>query len=148
MNVFDFIHDAIRSRYPGIQVLDYVWQDTGGEMPEMVVWPEDQFGVFNLDEVLTIAQTMLESGLLAQVKAEAGRRILDRFPLWKQNNMLMRALSLTQKGEANWTPEEASEVASLQADQEWILAVREASDVLEAMDPIPDNISDDQWWPA
>lgn len=81
------------------------------------------------------------------VKGEARRRIIARFPDWKQTNMVARALELTRKG-AGLTPEEQTEATQLQAAWDWIKAVRAASDALEAMDPIPADFTADQRWPA
>lgn len=71
---------------------------------------------------------------VGQIKAEAGRRIIERFPMWKQSNMNMRANHLNDirlDGGA-WTAEEAAEAAELRASGAWIRAVREASDQIEA----------------
>jgi len=60
------------------------------------------------------------------IKAEAKRRIESIAPLWRQINAMREGdTALFDK----------------------IDAIRAASDKLEAMDPIPDDITDDQWWP-
>jgi hypothetical protein len=66
-----------------------------------------------------------------QVRAEAGRRITAQWPLWKQNNVLMAG--------------DAAEIAAMRAA---INAIREASNRLEAMDPVPDDFADDKHWPG
>lgn len=83
----------------------------------------------------------------AIVKAEARRRILDRYPDWKQTNMLARSVELVKKG-ASLTPEETVESQQLEAVWAWIKAVRAASDQLEAMTPIPLDFEDNGRWPA
>lgn len=82
------------------------------------------------------------------VKAEAGRRILERFPEWKQANMRARSVELIRKGEQNWTTEEAQEAAAIQSAWDWVKAVREASNVIEASAVIPVDFSDNSYWPA
>lgn len=83
----------------------------------------------------------------ALVKAEARRRILDRYPDWKQTNMLARSVELVKKGNT-LTPEELTETQQLEAVWAWIKAVRTASDQLEAMTPIPLDFNEDGRWPA
>lgn len=58
-----------------------------------------------------------------QVKAEAERRILSQFPLWKQMNMI-------RAGE----------------DLGGIDFIRQASNRIEAMEPIPQDFTDDKYW--
>ncbi len=65
----------------------------------------------------------------AQVKAEARRRILHRYPLWKQIN-LMRSGG------------EAAEAAFA-----WIDTMRATATRLENQDPIPEDFVDDRFWP-
>lgn len=61
-----------------------------------------------------------------QVRAEAERRILERYPIWKQMNLI-------RVGDA--------------AMGAYIDAVRAASNELEAADPIPADFRDDRHWP-
>jgi hypothetical protein len=58
-----------------------------------------------------------------EVKAEAERRILSRFPLWKQLNMIRAGEDLSE-----------------------IDAIRAASNRIERMDPIPLDFRDDKYW--
>lgn len=81
------------------------------------------------------------------VKAEAYRRIVALCPEWKQRNLTAQAAQLAKKGEANWTPEEAAAWAAGEALWNQIAAIRAASDVIEAMDPIPSNITAADLWP-
>ena len=80
------------------------------------------------------------------VKAEAYRRIIAICPEWKQRNLTAQATQLAKKGEANWTPEEAAAWAAGEAIWNQIAAIRAASDVIEAMDPIPANFYDLPDW--
>lgn len=82
-----------------------------------------------------------------QVKDEAHRRILALCPEWKQRNLTAQAAQLAKKGEANWTPEEAAAWAAGEALWTQIAAIRAASDTLEALDPIPSDVSSWDGWP-
>lgn len=82
-----------------------------------------------------------------QVKAEAYRRIITICPEWQQRNLTAQAAQLAKKGEANWTPEEAAAWAAGETLWGQIAAIRAASDVIEAMDPIPANFYDLPDWP-
>ena len=80
------------------------------------------------------------------VKAEASRRILEIAPEWQQRNLLAQATILSEKGRENWT---AAETASWTAgEQIWteIASIRSKSNDIEAMDPIPVDFADDQYW--
>lgn len=64
------------------------------------------------------------------VKLEARRRILARYPEWKQLNIIRAG---------------GDDLAKMTA---WIDAMRAASDALEAMSPIPADYADDSHWPT
>jgi hypothetical protein len=82
------------------------------------------------------------------VKDEARRRILARYPEWRQANMTARGVELTlAKIAREWTPDEQAEADVLQGDWDWVKAVRSASDDIEAMSPIPADFRDDKHWP-
>lgn len=87
-----------------------------------------------------------DAEMVAGVKAEAQRRILEILPEWKQRNLTARAAELAIKGVSNWTAEETSEYEAGQAVWDRIKAIRAASDALEAQSPIPENFSDDSYW--
>ena len=86
---------------------------------------------------------------VAAVRNESGRRIYTPFPQWRQANYTARAVELvkTQVMGGLLTEQETAELAQLQAAWDWIKAVREASNALEVMDPIPANYQDDKYWP-
>jgi hypothetical protein len=86
-------------------------------------------------------------GTVERVKDEAYRRIIAICPEWKQRNLTAQAAQLAKKGEANWTPEEQAAWAAGEAIWNQIAAIRAASDVIEAMDPIPANLYDLLDWP-
>lgn len=87
-----------------------------------------------------------DAEIVAAVKEEAQRRILEILPEWKQRNLTARAAELAIKGVSNWTPEEQAEYEAGQAIWNQIKAVRAASDALEAQSPIPENFTDDNYW--
>lgn len=75
---------------------------------------------------------------IAEVKAEAGRRILALYPTWKQANMNMRATELVDiRVDRELTTEETAERDALLAAAAWIKDVRAASDAIEAA--LPDD---------
>ena len=86
--------------------------------------------------------------LPAEVKAEAGRRIVAICPEWRQRNLTAQATQLLRKGEVNWSSEEAAAWAAGQAIWDQIAAIRARSDEIEAMDPIPADFRDDAYWAA
>jgi hypothetical protein len=63
------------------------------------------------------------------------------------SNANREAIRLLRKGQDKWTAEERTRAAELEAADQAIEAIRAASNVLEAMDPVPkdyDNV--DKWW--
>lgn len=85
----------------------------------------------------------------ADVKAEAYRRIVAIVPEWKQRNLLAQA-TLLDKQIADGTPLTTPQQAEWDAGEaiwDQIAAIRAASDVIEAMDPIPPDFQDDSYWP-
>ena len=68
----------------------------------------------------------------AEIKAEAGKRILTFAPEWKQRNILRRGLELLRKGEAKLSAGELAEAAAMENAGARIDAIRAASDGLEA----------------
>lgn len=109
--------------------------------PFDITWPEKPtfpYYTFWSEENLPPAEA---------VKEEAYRRIIAICPEWKQRNLTAQAAQLAKKGEANWTPEEAAAWAAGEALWSQIAAIRAASDVIEAMDPIPANFYELPDWP-
>lgn len=91
----------------------------------------------------TTTQDTFENGLVvkysqplatpANVKREAGQRILDAYPDWKQRNMNMRATELQEirlEG-GTLTAEQQAEADALKTAAAWITSVREASNLIE-----------------
>lgn len=94
------------------------------------------------------------------VKTEARRRILGRYPEWMQNNMVARSAELhriqsgmmrTAAGDVvaarQLTDIEIAEEKAISAAWDWIKRVRTASNGIEALDPIPEDFADDSRWP-
>lgn len=82
-----------------------------------------------------------------QVKAEAYRRIVAICPEWQQRNLTAQAVVLAEKGRANWSQDELAAWEAGEALWGAIKAIREASDVIEALDPIPSDFTADEYWP-
>lgn len=81
------------------------------------------------------------------VKAEARRRILARYPDWKQTNMVARGVELLDIWRVNgrWTAEEQAERDALDAAWAWIKSVRSASNDIE--ERLTDDFASDAKWP-
>lgn len=82
------------------------------------------------------------------IKEEARRRILKVYPEWKQANMTARAVELQDIWRINqsWSVDEQYDSDALKAAWAWIKNIRHKSNLLEAMDPIPDDYTDDKYW--
>ena len=66
---------------------------------------------------------------VAEINAEAQRRILAILPEWKQRNLTVRSVELLRIGPPNWSPAEQAEADAIQAQWDRIKAIRDASDV-------------------
>lgn len=84
----------------------------------------------------------------AAVKDEAQRRITSAYPQWKQANMTARSIELQDilRVNGSWTEEEQAEYDLYKARWAWIKAVRECSNAIEAMDPIPSDFYLNDYW--
>lgn len=93
------------------------------------------------------------------VKSECRRRIIERFPDWKQANMTARSheLDRIQSGfmrDADGNRLEARDLTETEMAEEraigqawaWIKAVRAKSDEIEALDPVPADFDADERW--
>ena len=72
----------------------------------------------------------LANELIVKIKLLAGEKIQEKYPQWKQLNMLARHAELMSLPEIGSS--ERTEIAALQAAWAWIKQVREASAVHEA----------------
>lgn len=113
------------------------------EQMELVV--EEARIVRRYNQVLVPAATQVTA-----IKDECRRRILARFPDWKQTNMNARGVELQDiwRKNGSWTEAEQADAAALTAAWEWVKATRAASNALEAMSPIPEDFTADGYWPA
>ena len=82
------------------------------------------------------------------VKKYAQSLILNYCPEWKQRNITNRSMELVQKGSDNWTAEELAEYNANQAIWAKIKEIRDASNTLGAMTPIPHDYLADEYWPS
>ncbi len=102
----------------------------------------------NVTQIWTTARLTVEVQKQA-VKDESGVRIYTPYPQWKQANMQALGLSLIDKKLAGeLSTQEQAALDALYAVWGWIVQVRQASDALEAMDPIPLDYRDDRHWPS
>jgi hypothetical protein len=85
-----------------------------------------------LPDTRTLAEAQAER--IAQIKAEAGARILSRWPDWMQRNALARGaeLAMAQATRGHLTPAEGVDAAALTSMWSAIQAIRKASDAAEA----------------
>lgn len=86
---------------------------------------------------------------IADVKAEAGRRIEAILPDYKQRNVLafgIEAIMSYGADPAEWPAELQAVNADMQAKWATIKALRVRSDEIEAMSPIPADFRDDAYW--
>ncbi|MEP3049412.1 MAG: hypothetical protein ABJL55_16310 [Roseibium sp.] len=143
-----YLHRAILTEYPDAHPVDDFELINTGAGIEIKTWNEAKLGPFVEVEWMQKCNDLKQAQTIAIVKSEAERRILLICPVWKQRNLTARAAELAIKGVANWTADEQSEVNAGQLLWDQIKAIREASDALEAMDPIPQDFDDDSYWPS
>ncbi|PIR00045.1 MAG: hypothetical protein COV66_08055 [Nitrospinae bacterium CG11_big_fil_rev_8_21_14_0_20_45_15] len=82
------------------------------------------------------------------IKTEARRRILEKYPEWKQANLTARMVELNKirASVGSWTAGEQMEVDAIQSAWDWVKSVRSASDALELILPV--DYQDNSYWPA
>jgi hypothetical protein len=85
---------------------------------------------------------------IGTIKAEARRRILAKYPQWKQANMTARMVELNKirASAGSWTAGEQIEVDAIQSAWDWVKSVRSASDALELTLPVDYN-NNNLYWP-
>jgi hypothetical protein len=83
-----------------------------------------------------------------QVKSEAGRRILDLCPEWKQRNHIATDLTYTKITQAggSLTAEQEETRAAIESVWVAVQTLRLKSDEIEAMSPIPQDFRNDSYW--
>lgn len=147
------------------------WSDGGLHVRPVIEEPRPTFRkeLAQLDTRLTIepervvvshvAVPLTHEGQALAVKTECRRRIIERFPDWKQANMTARSheLDRIQSGfmrDADGNRLEARDLTETEMAEEraigqawaWIKAVRAKSDEIEALDPVPDDFDADERW--
>lgn len=128
------------------------WSSAAGAYVQQ--WPTDRVTRIGsgaeLSAVLRPHGLAIPTPVAADVKDECRRRILAAYPEWKQTNMTARGVELQDvwRRVGSWTTGEQSEADALASAWGWIKAVRAASDVIEAMQPIPADYADNSRWPA
>lgn len=132
----------------------HLWRPVEGEQPTYDTFLQSTSGPTETIEAGRVLRTWTVQDIAAdalkeRVKFEARRRILARYPDWKQVNMTARGVALQDAWRLNstWTDAEAAEAAALQSAWAWIKAVRAASDAIEAINPIPADYATDARWP-
>lgn len=81
-----------------------------------------------------------------EVKNEAQRRIFEICPEWKQRNLTAQATILLDKSRANWTQEDLDAWNAGEVIWQQISHIRQKSDLIEAMNPIPEDFRNDSYW--
>jgi hypothetical protein len=79
------------------------------------------------------------------IKAEAGRRILARYPDYVQRNMIARSLELVNVKLSGTSTQGDEEALQLKQAWDWIKTVRERSNELEQSLPV--DYANDSHWP-
>jgi hypothetical protein len=112
-------------------------------------WQDPDCDPPTLEEVRAKQAELEAADRVNAVKAEARRRITQRFPDWKQANMTARGVELLniRVAAGSWTAPQAQEAGELGAAWDWIKAVRAASNAIEALAPIPADFASDTRWP-
>lgn len=128
------------------------WSSAAGAYVETAV-PERVTRIVSESELSAVLRPYGIVGpvvLPADVKAEAQRRIYERYPEWRQANLLARGVELQDAWRLNgaWTAQEAADAQACRDAWAWINAVRDASNTLEGMMPVPRAYRDEAYWPA
>jgi len=74
----------------------------------------------------------LKASHISLIKMEAGFRITQVIPEWKQRNLTAQATQLAEKGRNSWSPQELSEWEAGVVLWNTVKDIRDKSDVLEA----------------
>ena len=101
----------------------------------VVVYKDDRFYFNNGNDGATpksVEQVL--PPIVTGIKARAGSLIEERYPDYKQRNMLAASVVLQDTWRKNgvWTVEEQSQASTLTAAWDWIKSVRNHSNALEA----------------
>jgi hypothetical protein len=81
------------------------------------------------------------------VKEETQRRILEAYPLWKQNSLIIdRFIFSDMKGKPSGPPDLDQKISEINEKLNWIRKIRLKSDTIESMNPIPKDYTNDSYW--
>lgn len=128
----------------------YLTAPVAGSMPRMIRTQGDAGNPVDITQLQNDYADILaaseEAERIATIKAEASRRITEKYPEWKQRNMLARSLELTNKVAMTGTldQDEQDEVAAMKVVWSWISDVRNVSNIAEAAGAQPQDIN----WPT
>ena len=83
-----------------------------------------------------------------EVKIEAGRRILEVCPEWKQRNHIATDLTYAKIIQAggSLTAEQEESRAAIESVWATVQTLRYKSNEIETMSPIPQDFTDDSYW--
>ncbi len=147
----------------------YVWSGTS---PKNISLPEGFSGElveFNPGSVIAgmvwdgenVSAPSTPVATIAEVKAEAGRRILEALPTWKQNNFIAKESELlaAENGQLRdssgvklpareLTGAEITQLAFIKSAWDWAVSVRAASDLIEISPPLITDLKTDSRWPG
>ena len=106
--------------------------------------PEEE-AAYNAEQAAQAQREVAEAAdqRIPDIKVAACKVITDRYPEWKQRNMIARMVELNTK--ATPTVDEEAESAAIQAVWDWVKSVRAESDRLESDVNLTAN---DANWPA
>ncbi len=103
----------------------------------------------------------IRTATIEEVKAEAGRRILEALPTWKQNNFIAKESELlaAENGQLRnsggvrlaareLTSVEIAQLAYIKSAWDWAVSVRDASDLIEISPPLITDLQTDSRWPG
>ncbi len=98
---------------------------------------------------------------ISEVKAEAGRRIIEALPTWKQNNFIAKESELlaAENGQLrdssgvklparDLTVAEIAQLAYIKSAWDWAVSIRTASDLIEISPPLITDLKTDSRWPG
>lgn len=128
----------------------YLTADYDHGLPRMIRTAGDAGNPLDITQLQNDFANLLaadnETKRVAAIKEEAGRRIIAKYPEWKQRNMLARSLELTNKVAmtGTLTGDEQAEVAAMQVVWSWIKDVRDVSSLAESSGTQPQDIN----WPV
>ena len=87
-----------------------------------------------------------DNRLRERIKSAAEDRIYEAFPLHAQMNLVAEMLELSEIPPAQRTGPQLKKINQARSARSAIAAIRQRSDELEAMDPIPEDPDDDRHW--